>query len=213
MSYKPFIKICGIKNKEILQLSTKAGADMVGFVYFEKSPRHIELDQIKYLISLAKIKTTILTVNPNDDLLKKIARIKPDYLQLHGNENINRIKEIKQKYGLKIIKALPIANEEDIKNISEFYEITDLIILDAKPPKDATRTGGLGKVFDWDLLKLLDPKIKYMLSGGLDVKNVKEAVLNVKPFGLDVSSGVEKTLGEKDEEKIINFIKNARLNS
>ncbi len=216
--YSPKIKICGIQTTDILRTCIDAGADMVGFVYFDKSPRHIDLIEILKLTALSygKIETVVLTVNPSDDLLKKIDAIKPNWLQLHGNESVERIKEIKQITGVKIIKALPIGTSEDVKNIAHYYDVADLIILDAKPPKNSSRPGGLGKSFDWDLLKTLDPSIKYMLSGGLNVQNVGDSVLNLKPYGIDVSSGVEINAdikdknGIKDKNKIIDFIKIAR---
>ncbi len=219
--YSPKIKICGIKTTDILQVCIAAGADMVGFVYFEKSPRHIDLVEILKLTALSygKIETVILTVNPSDELLKKIDAIKPNWLQLHGNESVERIKEIKQITKIKIIKAMPIGTSEDIKNIADYYDVADLIILDAKPPKNSSRPGGLGKSFDWDLLKTLDPSIKYMLSGGLNAHNVGDSVRNLKPYGIDVSSGVEISAdikdknGVKDKGKIIDFIKTAHQNA
>jgi len=209
----PQIKICGIKAPQMLEITINAGADMVGFVYFEKSPRHVDIAEIKNLISIAsnKIKTVILTVNPSDEMLEKMTCLGADYLQLHGNESLERVREIKQKYNIKIIKALGIGNKDDIIKVQNFYDIVDLIILDAKPKKDAPRPGGLGKIFDWDLLKQLDDKIDYMLSGGLDEINVTNAISSVKPFGLDVSSGVEISSGIKDKDKIIKFIENAKL--
>ena len=209
----PQIKICGIKTHKMLEITINAGADMVGFVYFEKSPRHLDIAEIKTLISIAdnKIKTVILTVNPDDEMLEKITRLGADYLQLHGNENLDRVREIKQNYDIKIIKALGIGSEGDIDKVQNFYDIADLIILDAKPKKDSSRPGGLGKSFDWALLKRLDNKIDYMLSGGLNEINVTNAISSVKPFGLDVSSGVEISSGIKDKDKIIKFIENAKL--
>ncbi len=210
-AYQPIIKICGIKTPKIAQHCIDAGADMLGFVFFEKSPRHLELKEIKQLIDLVhnRAETVILSVNPSDKLVRQIDALKPNWLQLHGNESLERVKEIRSLTDMKIIKALPVGSSADVKNIKAFYAVVDRIILDAKPPKNASRPGGLGKAFDWGLLKMLDPSIKFMLSGGLNDQNVSDAVINVRPFGLDVSSGVEKIVGEKDEKKILDFINNA----
>ncbi len=213
MTYSPIIKICGIKTAPMLEATIKASADMVGFVHFANSPRHLELEAINQLISIAnkRIKTVVLLVNPNDGLLEKVASLKPDYIQLHGNESIKEIIRIREKYNIKIIKALPIANKRDLEIVADYSKIADLIILDAKPPKGADNPGGLGVSFNWNLLKNLDGNIKYLLSGGLNINNVTKAVLSTQPYGLDVSSGVEITRGEKDATMIEVFINNARL--
>lgn len=196
----------------MLEKTIKAKADMVGFVHFAKSPRHLELEEIAELITQAKprIKSVILLVNPDDGLLEKTALLQPDYIQLHGNESLERITEIKQKYNIAIVKALAIASVADLEQVAHYNKIADMIILDAKAPKNSANPGGMGKAFDWNILKSLASNIKFMLSGGLDIDNVAKAVSFVRPYGLDVSSGVEIERGKKDAKMISQFIKNAR---
>src|SRR5690606_31831551 len=112
--------------------------------------------------------------------------------------------------GPKLLKALPVAGPADLAPIPAYASIAHRVLLDAKPPKDATRPGGLGTPFDWSLLDALDPAIPFMLSGGLDPDNVSAAIERVRPWGLDVSSGVERTRGEKDASLISLFIARAR---
>ena len=208
MNYSPLIKICGIKTAPMLEETIHAGADMVGFAHFANSPRHIELAAINELISIAQthIKTVILLVNPSDELLKNVTSLKPDYIQLHGDESIEQITNIKQQYNIKIIKALAIATNEDLQQIAKYNKIADLIILDAKTPKGSKNPGGMGVSFNWEILNSLDGEINYLLSGGLNLENVKQAVSKIRPFGLDVSSGVEIKRGKKDATMIKQFI-------
>jgi phosphoribosylanthranilate isomerase len=212
MAYEPIIKICGIKTPEMLEIVIEAGADMVGFMHFPKSPRHADLDTIAELISLARtrIETVVVTVNPDNSLIAEIAAFDPDWVQLHGTESTERVADLRAEGGLTVIKALPIGSIEDVAIVAEYAEVADRIILDAKPPKLAERPGGLGHAFDWMLLKSLDPDLAFMLSGGLTPDTVAKAVNEVRPFGLDVSSGVESSPGNKDPERVRAFVSNAR---
>lgn len=212
MAYEPIIKICGIKTSEMLNVAIDAGADIAGFVHFPKSPRHLDIDDIGILISEARgrIETAVLTVDPDNSVIAEIAMFDPEWLQLHGTESTSRVEDIRAEGGIPIIKALPIAAAEDVEVVAQYESIADRVLLDAKPPMKATRPGGLGQVFDWDLVKGLDPSIPFMLSGGLEPDNVADAIKTLKPFGIDVSSGVESTPGVKDAEKIRAFIAHAR---
>jgi phosphoribosylanthranilate isomerase len=212
MAYEPIIKICGIKTPELLEAVIEAGADMVGFMHFPKSPRHADLDTIAELISLARgrIETAVVTVNPDNSLIAEIAMFDPDYVQLHGTESTDRVADLRAEGGLTVIKALPIGSIDDVATVAEYAEVADRIILDAKPPKLAERPGGHGVTFDWTLLKALDPDLAFMLSGGLTPETVANAVNEVRPFGLDVSSGVESSPGNKDPGRIRAFVANAR---
>lgn len=206
------IKICGIKTPDILDAAIAAGADMVGFVHFPRSPRHVSVEEIATLISLARgrVQTCVLLVNPDNSTVAEIAALGPDWIQLHGPETPHRVEAIRAEAGVEIMKALPIGSAEDVAGVTAFTEIADRILVDAKPPKGADRPGGLGETFDWDLLKALDPSISIMLSGGLTPETVAEAIRQVKPFGVDVSSGVESAPGIKDKRLIEAFIANAR---
>ncbi|GHA21114.1 N-(5'-phosphoribosyl)anthranilate isomerase [Devosia pacifica] len=206
------IKICGIKTFDILDAAIAAGADMVGFMHFQRSPRHVDLEEIGSLISQARgrIESCVVLVNPDNSCVAEIAALGPDWIQLHGPETIHRVETIRAEAGVNIIKALPIATAEDLELVAGFAEVADRILLDAKPPKGAERPGGLGQPFDWRLLEALDPEVQFMLSGGLTPDNVGEAVAAVRPYGLDVSSGVETAPGVKNAALIETFIRKAR---
>lgn len=205
------IKICGLKSAALIDTAIEAGADLIGFVHFAKSPRHLDLPDIGRLIKHVngRAKTTILTVNPDDDLLARALALNPDYIQLHGQETVERVAHVKAM-GASVIKALPIGDHDDLIVVPPYAELADLLILDAKPPADAAHPGGNGTIFDWTLLKALDPGVRFMLSGGLTIDNVEQAIRDVQPFGLDLSSGVEVRKGEKDAGLIKEFMRRAR---
>ncbi|HEV7292726.1 MAG TPA: phosphoribosylanthranilate isomerase [Devosia sp.] len=206
------VKICGIKNPDILETAITAGADMVGFVHFMRSPRHATIEEIGDLISAARgrVQTCVLLVNPDNSCVAEVAALGPDFIQLHGPETPHRVETIRAEAGVEIIKALPIGTAEDVAHVADFVEIADRILLDAKPPKGADRPGGLGTAFDWNLLKALDPSIPFMLSGGLTPDNVAEAIRAVRPYGVDASSGMETAPGVKDKRLIEAFVRNVR---
>ena len=206
------IKICGIKTEAILDAAIDAGADMVGFMHFPRSPRHLELDPIGELISLARgrSETCVVLVNPDNTLVAQVAALGPDWIQLHGPETPHRVEAIRDEAGIAILKACSIGNADDVAAVAGFAECADRILLDAKPPQGATRPGGHGNTFDWALLKALDPELAFMLSGGLTPDTVADAIKAIRPAGVDVSSGVEKTPGVKDAGLIRAFIERAR---
>ena len=136
--------------------------------------------------------------------------LRPDMLQLHGNEPPERVAVVRSKFGLPVMKALPIAERRDLSPIRIYAKVADRIIFDARAPQEATRPGGLGKPFDWTLLKGINPGVPFMLSGGLDASNVAEAIRITGAPGVDVSSGVERVPGVKDLDKIRAFIHAAR---
>ena len=206
------IKICGIKTEKLLDAAIDAGADIVGFMHFPRSPRHLELDPIGELISLARgrVETCVVLCNPDNTLVAQVAALGPDWIQLHGPETPHRVEAIRDEAGIAILKACPIGTADDVAAVATFADAADRILLDAKPPKGADRPGGLGDTFDWSLLKALDPTLPFMLSGGLTPDTVASAIRSVRPFGVDVSSGVETAPGAKDAKLIAAFIKNAR---
>jgi phosphoribosylanthranilate isomerase len=152
-----------------------------------------------------------LTVNATDEeLFDIVAALKPDMLQLHGTEPPDRVVAVRTRFGLPVMKALPISERGDLSPIRLYAAVADRLIFDARAPQDATRPGGLGKPFDWSLLTGIDVGIPFMLSGGLDVTNVAEAIAVTRAPGVDVSSGVESNPGVKDPDKIRAFIRAAR---
>jgi len=207
------VKICGLKTPEALDVALESGADLVGFVFFSPSPRHLALEAAGALGERVKGRAgkVALTVDADDETLGDIvAALKPDMLQLHGRESLERVAAVRMRFGLPVMKALPIAERADLAPISRYAEVADRLIFDARAPQDATRPGGLGKPFDWTLLKGVDPGIPFMLSGGLDAGNVAGAIAVTRAPGVDVSSGVERAPGEKDVEKIRAFVRAAR---
>ena len=207
------VKICGLSTRETLDVALRAGADMVGFVFFPPSPRHLSLETARDLGRMAKGRAlkVALTVDADDATLANVVEtLQPDILQVHGKENMARLRDIKRTFGLPVMKALPVETAADLAPLSGYAAVADRILFDARAPKDATRPGGLGAVFDWHVLENLDLKLPFMVSGGLHAGNVAEAVRVTRAGGVDVSSGVEHTPGIKDPEMIRAFIRAAR---
>jgi phosphoribosylanthranilate isomerase len=207
------IKICGLRTPAALDAALDAGADLVGFVFFPPSPRHIGFEAARTLGEQvqARARKVAVSVDANDDLLNaSIAALRPDLLQLHGRETPERVAVIRSRFGLPVMKALPITERADLTLVHLYAKLTDLLMFDARAPRAATRPGGLGEVFDWRLLENLELSVPFMLSGGLDAANVAEALRITGANGLDVSSGVEHAPGEKDADKIRDFIAAAR---
>jgi phosphoribosylanthranilate isomerase len=152
-----------------------------------------------------------VTVDADDTLLASIVEaLKPDMLQLHGHETPQRVAAVRETFGLRVMKVLPIESLADLLPIGSYTGIADRLMFDAKAPRDATRPGGLGKPFDWHLLENLKLSIPFMLSGGLHADNVADALRVTRAGGVDVSSGVESAPGVKDPDKIRAFIDAAR---
>ncbi|HZL29846.1 MAG TPA: phosphoribosylanthranilate isomerase [Pseudolabrys sp.] len=207
------VKICGLKNSEALDAALESGADMVGFVFFPPSPRHLAYETARALGERVKGRAgkVALTVDADDETFAAlIEALKPDMLQLHGAEPPERVAMVRARFRLPVMKALPIADRADLARIDLYKKVVDRILFDARAPQDATRPGGLGTPFDWTLLKGADPGIPFMLSGGLNAGNVAEALRITRASGVDVSSGVERAPGEKDPDKIRAFIRVAR---
>ncbi len=186
---------------------------MVGFVFFPASPRHIGLNTARDLGRQARGRAlkVALTVDADDATLANIVEaLQPDILQLHGKETVARLRDIKQAFGLQVMKAIAVETSADLASLPGYAAVADRILFDARAPAEATRPGGLGAVFDWHLLENLDLKRPFMVSGGLHAGNVAEAVRVSRAGGVDVSSGVECAPGVKDPEMIRAFIRAAR---
>lgn len=207
------VKICGLSTPEALDVALDAGADMVGFVFFEPSPRHVSMEAARLLAARVRgqARKVALSVNASDaQLAASIEALKPDLLQLHGQETPERVAAVRARFGLAVIKALPVAARADLLPVRLYATAADWLLFDARAPEGATRPGGLGKPFDWRLLEKLDPGVPFMLSGGLDADNVAEAIAITRAPAVDVSSGVESAPGVKDHDKIRAFIRVAR---
>ncbi len=201
------IKVCGINDVSSMHAALKHGADYIGLVYYDKSPRNVSLNFSKSLISqrTKKSKIVALTVNPVDNFLLDLKNeINPDFIQLHGDETANRCLEIKKKVNIPIIKGLHVKNRSNLEKITkEFEEVCDILLLDA--PSESL-PGGNGKQFNWDILKNYNSKTKWMLAGGLNIGNIKRAIDITKAPAVDISSGLEFKQGFKDPKLIEKFI-------
>ena len=210
----PFlVKICGLKTPEALDVALEAGADQVGFVFFAPSPRNLGHGAARALGERVKGRAgkVALTVDATDDMLSEIIDVlRPDMLQLHGTETPERVVTVRTRFGLPVMKALPIEDRASLSPIRLYAKVVDKILFDARAPREATRPGGLGKPFDWRLLQDVDAGVPFMLSGGLDVGNVADALAITRAPGVDVSSGVESSPGVKDADKIRAFVRAAR---
>ncbi len=207
------IKICGLSTPETLDAALAAGADMVGFVFFTKSPRCVSYETAGMLGQRAgdKALKVALTVDADDATLAAvIAALKPQLLQLHGDETPERVAEIRARFGLPVMKAIGVARTKDLAAIARFESVADWLLFDAKPAPEADLPGGNGAAFDWALLRDLKLSKPWLLAGGLNADNVAAALAATAASGVDVSSGVETTPGVKEAGKIRAFISNAR---
>ena len=198
------IKLCGLRDKESILASSDA--NYIGFVFYQKSPRFINALEAKRLRQYINNNQKLvgLFVDADLNLIKYISEILSlDIIQLHGNENLSYINEIK-KLKKPIIKAIPIKEQSDIKIAREYEKLCDMILFDTKSESDVS--GGTGISFDWKLLKGYDSSGEWILAGGLNKKNVTQALKITKASFIDVSSGVEISRGEKCPKKIKNFI-------
>jgi phosphoribosylanthranilate isomerase len=206
-------KICGLTQPSDVYNVAKAGATYCGFVFFEKSPRNVTLEQaaamaIEAPLGLAKV---ALTVNADDAFLDALtAKVPLDMLQLHGSETPERVQEVKARYGLPVMKAVGIADAEDLPALDAYMQVADQILVDAKPPKNADLPGGNGLTFDWRLIAGRRWIVPWMLAGGLTPENVAQAVKMTGVRQLDVSSGVESAPGIKDPALIDAFVAAAK---
>jgi phosphoribosylanthranilate isomerase len=212
------IKLCGLSTPETMEAALDAGADMVGLVFHPKSPRFVSFADAKRLAAQVRGRATIvaLVVDRDDDALHGImAAAQPDLIQCHGTEDAARIAAIKVLTGRPVMKAVGVGSVTDLAGVIALGAAADRILLDAKPPKDASYPGGHGKPFDWSILSALPQGLPFMLSGGLTPDNVADAIRQIRAMGLsltgvDVSSGIESAPGYKDIAKIRDFVQAAR---
>jgi phosphoribosylanthranilate isomerase len=207
------IKICGLSTPETLDAALDAGADMVGFMFFPPSPRHLSLGAARDLGARVKgrAKKVAVSVDADDATLENcIEALRPDLLQLHGKETVARIRDLKARFGVPVMKVIAVETAADLAPVAGYAAVADRILFDAKAPKDATRPGGLGTPFDWHVLENLELAVPFMVSGGINAANVEEALRLTRAPGVDVSSGVESAPGKKDVALIRAFIAAAR---
>lgn len=201
-------KFCGLSRPEDVTVAAAAGAAYVGFVFFPKSPRNVSIEQAAALaitvpVGIAKV---ALVVNANDAELDAIVEAVPlDMLQLHGSESVERVREVRVRYGLPVMKAVGVADADDLPALDAYAMAADQLLIDAKPPKNADLPGGNGLSFDWRLIAGKSWPVPWMLAGGLTPDNVAEAVAMTGARQLDVSSGVEASAGVKDSALMTAF--------
>ena len=205
------VKICGIQNERTLICCEENGVNFFGMIFYPKSPRNISKENAKLLINISqnlKINGVGVFVDRNIyEVEELIKNIELRFVQLHGSESELYIKTLK-KMGVKVIKTISISNNNDLRKINT-YNSADYFLFDYKPKKDEL-PGGNAKSFDWSILKNLKTDKPWFLSGGVDANNIQQILHKINPFGIDLSSGVEKELGIKDNHIINNFIE--RLN-
>ena len=201
------VKICGIQNERTLICCEENGVNFFGMIFYPKSPRNISKENAKLLINISqnlKINGVGVFVDRNIyEVEELIKNIELRFVQLHGSESELYIKTLK-KMGVKVIKTISISNNNDLRKINT-YNSADYFLFDYKPKKDEL-PGGNAKSFDWSILKNLKTEKPWFLSGGVDANNIQQILHKINPFGIDLSSGVEKELGIKDNHIINNFI-------
>lgn len=203
-------KICGLKTSEALDAAVAGGARFVGFVFFPASPRNIALADAAALRARvpAAVKVVAVLVEPDEALLVRVVdTIEPDILQLHGRESPEAVAATRRRHGVPVMKAIALSERADLEPVPRYAAVADLLLFDAKPGMAATRPGGNAQRFDWRLLKDEPIGKPWMLSGGLNAENVAEAVRVSGARLVDVSSGVEKSPGVKDPDRIRAFLK------
>jgi phosphoribosylanthranilate isomerase len=198
---KPDVKICGLKTAEAVDRAVARGATHIGFIFFEKSPRHIEPDVAAELADRVRgqVKIVAVTVDADDDEIDDIVNLlRPDILQLHGHESPERILHLKALYGLPVMKAFSVKEAADLDRVDSYIGVADRFLFDAKAPANSQLPGGNGVSFDWSLMASLDESVDYMLSGGLNKDNIASALTSTRASGIDLSSGVESAPGVKN---------------
>ena len=209
------VKICGLSTPETVTAALDAGADLIGFVFYPKSPRHVSPEMAKNLAQIARGRATIvaLIVDAEDSLIDEIAReVDPDFFQAHGHETPERVTEICTRTGRQVIKAIKIKTQADVAQAKAYEHSAALILYDAKAPETLKHAlpGGNGIAFDWTLIGSGKTALAFILSGGLNPANVAEAIKVTGASIVDVSSGVEKSPGIKDIDLIRDFIAAAK---
>lgn len=209
----PAIKICGISTHAALDAAIKARADHGGFVFFPPSPRHVSPSQAAALSARAegRIGRVGLFVDAGDEAVAEaIGAARLDAVQLHGQESPERCAQLRARFGLPVWKALPVATKADVSRADLYAGAADLVLFDAKTPKDAALPGGMGLSFDWGLVARWKGPLAWGLAGGLTPDNVAEAVRLTGAALVDTSSGVESAPGVKDVDRIAAFAYAAR---
>ena len=202
------IKICGLRTAQDVAAAVACGADDIGLVFFDRSPRHLTLDAAAELALTVPvgIRKVALTVDADDATLDALlSRVPVDLLQLHGHESPDRVRDIRERTGIPVMKAVGIAEAADLDALDDYMAVCEQVLVDAKPPRGGVLPGGNGLAFDWRLLDGRTWPVPWMLAGGLRPSNVAEAIRLTGAPQVDVSSGVESAPGVKDPDMIRDF--------
>jgi phosphoribosylanthranilate isomerase len=202
-------KICGLSSEAAVAAAVEGGAAYVGFVFYPPSPRSVTPEHAGELCAAVPvgIQRVGMFVDAEDATIGAVLAAAPlDILQFHGSETPERVVETQRRFGRKVMKAISVAGPEDVALASHYEEVADLLLFDAKPPPGATRPGGNGLIFDWELIAGRAWRLPWLLSGGLTAALLPEAVRISGAKAVDVSSGVERRPGDKDPEKIRAFL-------
>jgi len=206
-------KICGLTAGDAVDAAIEAGADMLGFVFFEKSPRNVSPEEVAELLDPVppevreELEIVGLFVDPTDAEIDAVFRhVRLDIVQLHGSESPERVEEVRQEFAVEVIKAIGVSSPEDLKAAEPFVGVADYLLFDAKPPAGADRPGGNAQAFPGEIMKAWKADGPWLLAGGLTSENVKDAIKTAGAPGVDVSSGVEAAPGQKDPVKIEAFL-------
>lgn len=209
-------KICGVRSREAAIAAARGGARWVGFNFYPPSPRSLTPIEALALAEGAppSLGTVGVFVDPGDDQLEDTLRQVPlDLIQLHGSEAPRRVAEIRARFGLPVMKAITLATPDDLAPVDDYLSVADRILFDAKVSKQKKKDalpGGNAIAFDWRILAGQTWSKPWMLSGGLDSENVKQAIEITSARAVDVSSGVETKPGQKAPEKISAFLEATR---
>ncbi|MEX0369122.1 MAG: phosphoribosylanthranilate isomerase [Tateyamaria sp.] len=203
------VKMCGLSRPEHVAAAVASGAKYVGFVFFEKSPRHVDLQTARALaldVPAGTVKVALVVNADNAFLDDLMATVPLDMLQLHGSETPERVVEIKARYGLPVMKAVGVAIADDLASLDAYARVADQILVDTKAPKQSDRPGGNGATFDWSLIAGRRWPVPWMLAGGLTPDNVAQAVAQTGARQIDLSSALETAPGQKDPALIHDFM-------
>ncbi|WGF89981.1 phosphoribosylanthranilate isomerase [Marinivivus vitaminiproducens] len=212
------VKICGLSEPAGLHAALEGGADALGFIFFPPSPRYVDPARAGELIGEVggRAQTAGVFVDPDDALLDQVLSQAPlDIVQLHGSEQPERVRAVRERTGRLVMKALKVREPADLRGVAEYAQAADLLMFDAKPPlRPGALPGGNGEPFDWTLLAGLRVERPWYLSGGLTALDLESAYRSSGARAFDVSSGVERAPGVKDPAKIKAFLEAAaRLRS
>ena len=203
-TYWKNIKICGIKDSTTLDCCQKNNVNFYGLVFYNKSPRNISIESASKLINYQTnsniIPVGIFSNHNINEVCRIIKKLNLKYIQLHGNENNTYISKLKDKFSVKIIKAIGIKLKNDLEKVN-MYSNADFYLFDYKPNKNEL-PGGNAKSFDWSFLKNINIDKPWFISGGINIGNIDEILNNLIPYGIDISSGVEDLPGIKNSKKI-----------